>query len=554
MLRSIITFAVLAVSLWLLYSRRLRHDVVGALSAIVLIAAGIVSPETLLQDLSSTAVIVLIAAMVISGVLSASGVLDVVGDRIALAVRNEYLAVVLVLLAVTLLSGFVSDVAVMLAFAPVISAIASRFKKSASRYLMALSYAAIAGGRYTMIGTSSNIILESLWISRFGETLNILAPLRVGLWEAIGVTLAAAVLAPLIIRARGREKASIEELGPREYVIEIELAENSPIKDVRELEDKLGVKVVEQRRRRLRSIRARKEVESGLSGKILVRLPKERIPMLLSEGSVKTELGNGPLYELLVPSGSSLVNNTVMEVNRWFEGVKIVGVSTNARVQNLQKYALNPGDVILVQGNEENVVSLAEYAGLIPLRATPLKVLDKRVAAAGFIGLLIAVLGSLAGLNVALSFIVGALATVVASPNMLKRAYSFVDWSVIVFVGTYMTVGQALLHTGLWAYLSSIANYPLALFAASLALSNLVGNAAAASILGPLAVYSSNPLPAVVAVAMGASSTFLTPASHPCNMIAYSFGGYDPKDFTRLGAIAVLVVAVITVLFISGYL
>ncbi len=548
------TLAVLAVSLWLLFTRQLRHDIVGVISALVLVAAGVVAPGTLLQDLSSTAVIVLVTAMMISGVLSASGVLDVVGDRIALAVRNEYIAVVLVLVMVAVFSGFVSDVAIMLAFMPVISAIASRFKRGQSRYLIALSYAAIAGGRYTMLGTSSNIILESLWINRFGRPLDILAPAKTGLLEALSVAVAVAVLGPLLVRARER-KANIEELGPREYLMEVQLTGERSFTDVRELEKKLGVKVIMTKRRTLRSRWRSRASGAETRGTLLVRVPKERITVLLSEKGIKTTISGGPLYELLVSSGSRLVERTIDEVNRESAGLRVVGVWSSKKVTDLSRYALRPGDVILVEGKEEDVASLAEDAGLMPIRGSPLKVLDTTSAAAGLMGISIAVAGSLLGLNVALSFITGAVAAatvsaVTASTSLLRRIYSFVDWPVIVFVGTYMTVGQALLHSGLGSYVAFLTAYPLALFGVSLVLSNLVGNAATASILGPLAVYSPHPLTSVIAVAMGASSTFLTPASHPCNMVAYSVGGYDPKEFVKVGAVAIAVVTALTVFLV----
>jgi len=175
-LKPAVSLAVLAVSLWLLMSRRLRHDLVGVLSALVLVATGVVTPLALLQDLSSTAVIVLASAMILAGVLSESGFLDLVGDRLAMAIGNEYASALVVMLLTALLSGFVSDVALVLMFMPLIYSLASRFRKPASRYLLALSYAAILGGRYTMIGTASNVVLESLWIQRFGRTLDILRP------------------------------------------------------------------------------------------------------------------------------------------------------------------------------------------------------------------------------------------------------------------------------------------------------------------------------------------------------------------------------------------
>ncbi len=555
LLRGVITVSVLGVSLWLLFTRRVRYDLVGVVSALILVAAGAVTPSTLLHNLSSVAVVVLAAAMIIAGVLSASGVLDVIGDRIASSIGNEHIAISVVLVMLALASGFVSDVALMLSFIPVVSSMASRFKKPIARYLLALSYAAIAGGRYTMIGTSSNVILESLWIDRFGRSLGLFAPFKVGIAEAVLVAVVSAVVVPLIVTPHARRAVKIEETGPREYFVEVVIPPGSSLDgaSVRELEERLGVRASSVRPGILSLLRRRGPQVLSTGTSLIVRVPKDRIPILLSEKDVKTKMTGKPLYELLVTSDSPLANSKIDDVNSMVRGIKVVGVWTNRaswRESSLGAYTLSAGDVILVEGEEEAVARAASAFSLIPVSGVPLKALDKRLAAAGLLGLLVAVIGSLAGVNMALSFLAGAFIAVFLAPSLLKRVYSFVDWSVIVFVGTYMTVGQALVMSGIAGHLTILTSYPLALFGVSLLLANLVGNVATVSVLGPLAVYSPHPLASVIAVSMGASSTFLTPASHPANMIAYSMAGYDAKEFLKAGSVAIAIVVTLTVLLL----
>ncbi|MGC9071643.1 MAG: SLC13 family permease [Acidilobus sp.] len=551
LLGAIVTIMVVVISIWLLFTRRLRHDLVGVISALVLIATGVVKPSVLLRDLSSTAVLVLASVMILAGLLSSSGFLDVIGDKIAMTIRNERVALLLILLMAALVSGFVSDVALTLTFVPVLYSMASRFRKPATRYLMALAYAAIIGGRYTMIGTSSNIVLESIWIQRFGHPIPLMSPARPGLVEIfLGVIVMVAAV-PFITRQRGQAVARLEELGPREYLIEARVPDGSPLigLSVRELQEKLGVSVRNTSPRYRRTFRRGEEV-LGAGSELLVQVTKERLPVLLSEKGIEAKLTGKPLYELLVPGSSPLVGNTVYETNMKLGGVNLVGVSTTRRVTNLRSYSLSAGDVILVEGEEDDVARNAAAFNLIPIRGTPLKGLDRRLVISAALGMAIAIGGTLLGLNIALSFVAGAAASLVVSPSMLRRAYSFVDWPVIVFVGTYTVVGQALVASGLSSYMGVISSSPALLFLLSLALANLVGNVASAALLGPIAVSSPHPLVSVIAVAMGASSTFLTPFSHPSNLIAYSMGGYEAKDFLRAGAIVVAVITIITLLMV----
>ena len=549
-LKPAVSLAVLAVSLWLLMSRRLRHDLVGVLSALVLVATGVVTPLALLQDLSSTAVIVLASAMILAGVLSESGFLDLVGDRLAMAIGNEYASALVVMLLTALLSGFVSDVALVLMFMPLIYSLASRFRKPASRYLLALSYAAIVGGRYTMIGTSSNVVLESLWIQRFGRTLDIFAPTALGLEEALLGALVAALAVPLLVKSSRGAQPKLEELGPRSYLIEAEVPSGSPLvgMTVKELRKKLGVRVRRVRRtgRAIISRGGSRVLGEGMT--LLLQVPKDKVPMLLSEKGLKTPLTGKPLYELLVPSGSPLVNNTVNEVNMKLSGVTVVGVSTTRSVVKLSSYPLAPGDALLVEGEEEKVARAASAYGLMPVRGRPIKGLNPRLAVAAVSGLGLAVGASLAGLNMALSFLAGAAVAVALAPAALRRAYTYIEWPTIVFVGTYVAVGQALVLSGLSSYLTPLSSSPFLLFLTSLVLANLAGNVASAALLGPLAVSSPHPITSVLAVAMGASSTFLTPFSHPANLIAYSAGGYEPRDFAIAGTVVVILIGLLTAL------
>ncbi|BBD73839.1 hypothetical protein HS1genome_2228 [Sulfodiicoccus acidiphilus] len=136
---------VLAASVTLLITRRVRYDVVGLITMLSLILLGLVNPERALENFGSTSVLLLVALMIVSGFLSESGLLEVLGEFVTSRVRSEKVAVGLILVATAFISGFVSDVALTLSFLPLVVYISSKLGRARSKYLIPLSYSAILG-------------------------------------------------------------------------------------------------------------------------------------------------------------------------------------------------------------------------------------------------------------------------------------------------------------------------------------------------------------------------------------------------------------------------
>ena len=173
--------AALTLAIVLLLTRIVRYDVVSLLVMALLIIGGIISPEKALAFIGSTTVVVLGSIMIISKALEESGFLDKLAEELDRVLKNEYLLLVVVLLIVSLSSGFMSDVALVSIFIPFMYAVSRNHNKRLSKYLLPLSYAAIVGGRYTIFGTSTNLIIDQLWFERFGKYLSVFQFLNIGL-------------------------------------------------------------------------------------------------------------------------------------------------------------------------------------------------------------------------------------------------------------------------------------------------------------------------------------------------------------------------------------
>lgn len=542
--------AALLASVAALMSRRVRHDIVGVATLIALVALGLVTPSQAIGNFSSEAVIVLASTMVIAGIVAESGFLEVLGDRIASRISNGFAVIVVVLLVSLIGSGFVSDVALTLMFMPLIYSIASRSGKPAHRYLILLSYAAILGGRYTMIGTSSNIVLEGLWTQRFGRPLPLFSVTPVGLSAALAAIMVAALAVPQLVRGGGGGGKTLENAVRMSFMVEARVAKGSDLVGARpgDVSKRLGVRVRAVSPRLSFSITRRRGLREG--DVLLLQVPSDRLPVLLSEKGLETDLGQGPFFQLLVTSDSPLVGSTVYEANMRLRNVRVVGVSAKGPIRSLRSYTISAGDVLLVRGEEKDVASSAEAFRLTPLAGAQPKSLTPVMAASGVAGLAIAIIASDMGVNMALSFLAGALAAALPNPRLLRRLYSFIDWPALVFVATYLSMGEALVSSGLSVAIARVVSSPLAFLLGGALLANLVGNVASAIILGPIAVSSQHPLLSVLALSMGASSTFITPFSHPANLLVQSAGGYTPSDFAKAGAVVTAVVILVAALYL----
>ncbi|WP_243681814.1 SLC13 family permease [Vulcanisaeta souniana] len=240
----VLTVLVLAVVL--LLSRVVRYDVVGVLLMVLLIIGGVISAEKALSFIGSTTVVVLGSIMVISKALEESGFLDRLAGELDRVFRNEYVFLVFVILIVSLLSGgFMSDVALVSIFIPFMYAVSRNHNKKLSKYLLPLSYAAIVGGRYTIFGTSTNLIIDQLWYERLGRYLSIFQFLNIGL-VIVFASIPALLLIYLLLPNRESVVASVDDLKIGEYVVEAQVNEDCELvggKTKREVEREYGVKI-----------------------------------------------------------------------------------------------------------------------------------------------------------------------------------------------------------------------------------------------------------------------------------------------------------------------
>jgi di/tricarboxylate transporter len=217
----------------------------------------------------------------------------------------------------------------------------------------------------------------------------------------------------------------------------------------------------------------------------------------------------------------------------------------------LRSFQFRTGDVVLLEGDPANLPEAVADLGLLPLAERDLHVgRPRRALLAGGLFLLAILLASLGVLGLPVALGCAALAMILARLVPVREIYEHIDWPVIVLLGAMIPVGQALEISGTTAMIASglvsvsTGLPPAVLLAAilvvTMTLSDVINNAATAVVMAPIALTIAeqlgvNPDAFLMAVAIGASSAFLTPIGHQNNALILGPGGYRFGDYWRMG-------------------
>jgi di/tricarboxylate transporter len=284
------------------------------------------------------------------------------------------------------------------------------------------------------------------------------------------------------------------------------------------------------------------------------------------EAPISLDEGDLQLMEVVVSPGSTLLGLSANRMRlRERHQLNVVAVArTGQRIQRrLGDIRFQAGDILLVQGTQDGLTETLITLGCLPLAERGLRLGSSRkvaLAAAVFGASIAAVVSGLLSAPVAL--VSGAVAMVLVGLLSAEDAYKSIDWSIIVLLAAMIPVGQALETSGGAQLLAnqmlilggdfSLAAVLAMLLVVTLLLSNMINNAAAAIVVAPVALSLATSLnvptdAVLMAVAIGASSAFMTPIGHQSNALVMEPGGYQFGDYWRLGLPLSIIVTVVAV-------
>ncbi|MBN1631568.1 MAG: SLC13 family permease [Thermoleophilia bacterium] len=577
----IVVFSVIGLTLVLFVWNRWRYDLVALSALLVLAIAGYVPAGQVFLGLGHPAVVTVAAVLIISRGLSNAGVVDAV-SRLLIRVGDRLWVQVATLAGlVALCSAFMNNVGALALLMPVAIAMARRSKHSPSLLLMPLAFGSLLGGMLTMIGTPPNIIIAEYRAHNGTEPFRMFdfTPVGIGV-VVIGVVFIALVGWRLVPKGQ-RAAVSADPFEIENYMAEVRVPEGSEFigKTLHSLimavEEEADIVVIAlERGGQRRTMPSMYEVlreddvltveaETDDLGALIDMTDLKLTRDDEDQNGQKTK-GDLTLAEVVVAPGSLLIGTTPRRLQlRERYGLNVLAVARRGQrlQQQLSRTRLVAGDVLLVQGNEGELQPSLRVLGCLPLASRDLRIGRPRkiMLATGLFAVALATI-ALDVVPAAIGLMIAAVIMVLARLVPLREVYSAVDWPIIILLGAMLPVGQALEETGgtqliadgllrLGAAVPTAVTLAV-LMGAVMLLSNVVNNAAAAVLAAPVALALAQGMgasadPFLMAVAIGASSAFLTPIGHQSNMLVMAPGGYRFGDYWRMGLpLSILVMAV----------
>jgi len=562
----ILLLVVLVFLLTALYLELFRPTVTFFIAIVALVVGNIISPKEALSGFANEQLAVIVVLLIISDMFRKSSVVDVVFNLIFGRHQSINSFKLIMMSTVAGFSAFFNNTPLVAMMMPYVNSWSKKNGVSASKLLIPLSYAAILGGCITLIGTSTNLIVNGMAVEAGYQTLSIFDFSAVGLpMLIIGIVYLMVFGNKLLPDKQDSENEVL--ITDREYFVEAIIKKDSPLVDstvskagFRNLK---GLYLVEI----LRDERAispippdyiMKEedvlifagdtsaVEEIKKSDLGLKLPKMVDRMALEKTSVN---------EIVVSFNSSLIGKKVKDTDfraRFDAAIVAIhrnGVKLSGKIGDIE---LKAGDVLLVFSGTDFLSRTKSNQAFYILthteEPTEHNVLKVGTVFISLVGSIVLAAFTQIPLLVSLSCVL--LLGLMLKIMPLNEVRKGLDFDLIILIAFGLAFGKAMINSGASIYLAEaflLLNqwlnplfYLMLIFLITNILAAYITNKAAVAILFPISVAIAaelglNPVPFILIVSFGAAANFITPVGYQTNLMVYGPGGYSFKDFIRIG-------------------
>ncbi|REG87903.1 SLC13 family permease [Winogradskyella sediminis] len=595
----ILVFAILGISILLFITELFPVDKIAFFIIVALVLLQLTTPEEAISGFANPATITVLALMILAVGLEENGVIQLLSDGIK---KLKILPLILLTPAFMILSAsisaFISTTAVVIIFIKITTRLSEKYGFSSSRLLMPISFAGILGGSCTLMGTSTNLIVNAM-----AQKYNIEA---FSFFEFSGYGILFFIIGLIVMTVASRylpqktQSSLSSDYKIDSYVFTVKVTEDSLLIGKRfgdidfiNREDSKVLKLI----RNHQVINAPgKYIKLTANDKLVVMsdldnfqsfmkkngfiLNEKRQRALLKNDKNDEEKGETYIETLILP-GSNLIGKTLKSLRRMsFEGAFPIAIkkrrnlrNTKERLlrKNIDDINLKPGDRVLLEMQEHKISDLYNIENIAILNEHDFKPnisKAKRITAL-FILLAVISLAASSVVSILTASLIGVSAMLLTNIIQLESVYQKVNWQIIFLLAGMIPLGIAMTNSGadIWLskhLLSLMSNQTPTivlglLFGITILLSGVISNNATAIIMTPIAIAVAGGLsldikPFLLAVMFGSNFSFFTPVGYQTNTLIYGTGIYKFKHFFIIGGILSLILWIMGTLLLANAL
>ena len=586
----IIVLAIMAFTIFMLVTEKVRIDVTAIITMLALSWSGILTSNEALSGFSSNAVVAMIAVMILGEGVARTGMMSRFSKWLLKRVGTKKSTVLGSLsLSVGTLSGVIQNIGAAALFLPSIIDIARRIKVSASELIMPIGFMAIIGGTLTMVGSGHLILTNDLLEAANLEPYGLFAVTPVGVALLIAAIIFFLFFGKIFLpqgSADGKlepteQEKVIEAFNLKKDIRYFRIGKGSAIinQTVEEsgIWHKYDINILALSHDKHADYAPWRETEFNEGQIMALYGDQERVQRFSEDYQLETA-STHPMFEnlddpeesgfveVIVPPRSELVGQSIRQfsMRKRYAVEPIMLFSDGQRVEgDFSDHKIKTGDTFIIYGPWNHIKRLQSTDPFVV--ATPFSVEEKHPSktwqAAG--SFLLAIVLAMSGFSISISFLTGAIVMILTKVMSIQDAYKAIEWKVVFLLVGLIPLGIAMQNSGTAEFLAEsvmsivdgshllVLLFTVALLSTGFSL--VMSNVGAVVVLAPLVVSIGliagvDPRPLVLLAAVNAGNSFILP-THQVNALMMTAGGYKTKDYFKAGGGMTIVFLFVSVFF-----